>query len=238
MPRARARADARPTLRWVREAQAVVALGLAAYLGLALLSYDPALHWLDQEAQVGVVGLWVGWALFAAVGYAGYLLPLALAGWAVGAFVRPVAAGAVSTLVGVGLGLLGLTGLLARASGPSRGVYLHRGGVLGRGVDGLLRHTLGDVGAVLVLLTVLAVAGLCLTHLSYAGLGQRLAGRVARLVRRRPRAAAGPSPRIAEPAPEPPAIAVAPEPPGAATAPAVAERPKSRLAERGLAWQE
>ncbi|HLE43093.1 MAG TPA: DNA translocase FtsK 4TM domain-containing protein, partial [Methylomirabilota bacterium] len=200
--RARAKAAPKPTLRWVREAQAVVALGVAAFLLLALVSYDPALHWLDQEAQVGVVGLWIGWALFAAVGYAGYLLPLALAGWAVAAVVRPVAAaGGLSTLVGVALGLLGLTGLLARASGVSRGVYLHRGGYLGRAVNLALRHTLGDLGGLLVLLTVLAVAGLCLTQLSYAGLGQRVAGGLGRLVRRRARPAPASSPKIAESAP-------------------------------------
>ena len=235
MARARAKAAPKPTLRWVREAQAVVALGVAAFLLLALVSYDPALHWLDQEAQVGVVGLWIGWALFAAVGYAGYLLPLALAGWAVAAVVRPVAAaGGLSTLVGVALGLLGLTGLLARASGVSRGVYLHRGGYLGRAVNLALRHTLGDLGGLLVLLTVLAVAGLCLTQLSYAGLGQRVAGGLGRLVRRRARPAPASSPKIAESAPDP---QIAVEPPAPA-APSLAERPKSRLAERGLAWQE
>jgi S-DNA-T family DNA segregation ATPase FtsK/SpoIIIE len=233
MTRPRAKAPPKPTLRWVREAQAIVALGVAAYLLAALVSYDPALHWLDQEAQVGVVGLWIGWALFLAVGHAGYLLPLALAGWAVAAVVRPSAAGGVSTLVGAGLGLLGLTGLLARASGSSGGVWLHRGGVLGRAVGSALRQTLGDLGGLLVLVTVLAVAGLCLTQASYAGLSKRVAVRLGRLLRRRPQPAAGPS--IGESAP---AIAVASSPPAAAAAPAIADRPPGRLAERGLAWQE
>ena len=50
--------------------------GSPAYLGVALLSYDPALRWVDQGARVGVVGLWLGWALFTTVGYAGYLVPV------------------------------------------------------------------------------------------------------------------------------------------------------------------
>ena len=74
--------------RWLREAQGVVALGLAAYVTVALLSYDPTLHWLDQGGRVGVVGLWIGWAMFTAVGYASYLVPLALVAWAVSAFAR------------------------------------------------------------------------------------------------------------------------------------------------------
>jgi DNA segregation ATPase FtsK/SpoIIIE, S-DNA-T family len=229
--KARAKAPPKPPLRWVREAQAVVALGVAAYLALALVSYDPALHWLDQEAQVGVVGLWTGWGLFATVGYAGYLLPAALVAWAVGAVVRPLAAGGLSTLLGVAFGLFGLTGLLARASGPSGGVWLHRGGLLGRAVNAALRQTLGEWGAVLVLLVLIAVAGLCLTRFSYAGLALGLG----RLARRRSRPAAASA--VAEPAPVPPAIAVAVEPPAPAPPP-MAERPKARPAERGAVWQE
>ena len=122
--------------RWLREAQGVVALGLAAYLGVALLSYDPALRWVDQEARVGVVGLWLGWALFTTVGYAAYLVPVMLMVWAFAAFTRPLAVGTLSICVGAGLGLLAVTGLLARLSGPARGVWLHRGGWLGWAVAG------------------------------------------------------------------------------------------------------
>jgi S-DNA-T family DNA segregation ATPase FtsK/SpoIIIE len=250
MAKARAKTPPKIAPHWVREAEGVVVLGIAAYTAAALVSYDPALHWLDQEGQVGVVGLWIGWAVFTAVGYAGYLVPLALAGWALSAILRPTAAGRLSAVAGLGLGLVGLTGLLARASGPSGGVWLHRGGLVGRAVSAALRQTLGDLGSVLVLLTVLAVAGLCLTQLSYAGLGRRLAGPLARLFRRtRPAATVAPvvtgAARAEEP--PPPAIALALEsaPPrraapvsAAVLAPGPTERPKSRGGERGLAWQE
>ena len=72
-------------VRWVREVQGVLALGVAAYLAVALLAYDPGLHGFSREGQVGVVGLWVGWALFAAIGYAGYLVPLTVAAWGIAA---------------------------------------------------------------------------------------------------------------------------------------------------------
>jgi S-DNA-T family DNA segregation ATPase FtsK/SpoIIIE len=144
--------------------------------------------------------------------------------------------------VGLGLGLVGLTGLLARASGPSGGVYLHRGGVLGRGVNALCRQTLGDLGSLLVLLTLLAVAGLCLTQLSYAGVGMGAAARLGRLFRRRPRSASAPASAISERAPERPLAIVAPEPPpparAAAAVAAGAERPKGRPAERAPLSQE
>ncbi|HSF02878.1 MAG TPA: DNA translocase FtsK 4TM domain-containing protein [Solirubrobacterales bacterium] len=237
MAKARAKGVSKPTLRWVREARAVVALGLGAYVALSLLSYDPVLHWLDQEGSVGVVGLGIGWALFTAVGYAGYLVPAALAGWGIATFLRPVAAGGVATLVGVGLGLVALTGLLARLSGPSDGVWLHRGGLAGRAVHALLGQTLGDLGGLLVLLTLAAVAGLCLTQASYAGLTREVAQRLARVFRGRPRPATA-SARVAEPAPPPP-LPVVSEPPAAPLpAPAADERPKGKGGERKLSWQE
>jgi DNA segregation ATPase FtsK/SpoIIIE, S-DNA-T family len=221
-----ARAKARPAkpkiaARWLREAQGVVALGIAAYLGVALLSYDPALRWVDQEARVGVVGLWVGWALFTTVGYAAYLVPVVLMVWAFAAFTRPVAVGTLSIAIGAALGVLAVTGLLAQLSGPVRGVWLDRGGWLGWAVAGTLRRTLGDVGGLVLLLTLMAVAGLCITQASYAGLSRALLSRFAALMRvsqpRRPAArAATPvvapaalAPVVVEPRPAPPAPAIA-----------------------------
>ena len=227
----------------MREAQAVVALGLGAYLTVSLLSYDPGLHWLDQEGAVGVVGLRIGWAAFTAVGYAGYLAPLALGAWAMAAFVRPVETrpSSLSTAIGVLLGLVGLTGLLARTSGVSAGVYLHRGGILGRLVDGALRRTIGDFGSLVLLWTLAAVALLCLTQISYAGLSQGVFARLRHVFRRRPRPARA-APVIAEPAPEPPPPAIAftpePAPPPPALVRGPDERPRARTQERTLTWQE
>jgi len=246
MAKAKAR-PAKPQLaaRWLREAQGVVALGLAAYLSVALLSYDPALRWIDQGGRVGIVGLWVGWALFTTVGYAAYLVPVVLMVWAFAAFTRPIAIGTLSIVVGGTLGLLAVTGLLARLSGPTGGVWLHRGGWLGWAVAGVLRRTLGDVGGLVLLLTLMAVAGLCLTQASYAGLSRTLVARLGALLRvdrsRRPAARAAapvvsaatppPAPVLVEPrpAPPPPAIALHPE---MAPRPAAMERPPERARAR------
>jgi S-DNA-T family DNA segregation ATPase FtsK/SpoIIIE len=211
-----------------------VALGVAAYVAVALLSYDPALRWIDQASGVGVVGLWVAWALFTTVGYAAYLLPVGLMLWAFTAFTRPVAAGTGSAAIGAGLGLVALTGLLARWSGPRGGAWLHRGGLLGWLVAAGLRRTLGDVGGVVLLVTLLAVAGLCVTQASYAGawraLLARLSGAVGRL--RRPRPAGGAPPPVVEPRLEPPAPAIAlpADPPAPFVAPVA--RPRVRGEER------
>jgi S-DNA-T family DNA segregation ATPase FtsK/SpoIIIE len=225
---ARARAKGPLAARWLREAQGVLALGLAAYLGVALLSWDPGFRWPGQESRVGVIGQWTGWLFFAAVGYAGYLLPLCLMAWAFATFTRPVRVGTVTTAVGAGLALIALTGLLARLSGPSGGGYLHRGGGLGRLVSAGLRRTVGDVGGSLVLLTLLAVAVLCITQASYAGAWQRALPRLRRLLRRRgrpgARATVPPPPVVVEPVLIPPPAIGATTPPPAP--PPVRPRPR------------
>jgi S-DNA-T family DNA segregation ATPase FtsK/SpoIIIE len=231
---ARARTRSKVPARWLREAQGVAALGAAAYLAVALLSYDPALRWIDQEARVGVVGLWLGWALFTLVGYAGYLVPALLMVWAFSAFTRPLGAGTLSTAIGGALGLVALTGLLARLSGPKGGVWLDRGGLLGWAVAGTLRRTVGDVGGLVLLTTLLAVAGLCITHASYAGISRDVAAWAAGLARavRRPRPAARPAPVVPAPA-EPPAPAIALAPEAAIPPVAAVERPPERPRARG-----
>jgi S-DNA-T family DNA segregation ATPase FtsK/SpoIIIE len=218
MARAKTKAASGPPALWLREAQALAVLGVAIYLALALWSYDPRLRWPDQHGSVGVVGLWLGWFLFRAVGYAGYLVPAALAGWAIATAWHPLERVTWPSVAGAGLGLLGLTGLLAQLSGPSGAVYVNRGGALGRILARLLRQSLGEVGSVLVLVTLLAVAGLCLTKISYARAGQALAAWVTGLIaplgrRRRPAAPAPRAAAVRAPATPAAAPAPAPEPP-------------------------
>jgi len=68
--------------------------------------FDPALLPREQTTSVGPVGWWLGWGLFRALGYAGFLLPLLLGGWGVSAFVRPKIARGWVPLLGLGALLL------------------------------------------------------------------------------------------------------------------------------------
>src|SRR5262249_8551492 len=147
--------------------------------------------------------------------------------WAFAAFTRPVSVGTPSILVGAALALLAVTGLLAQLSGPTGGLWLHRGGWLGWVVSGALRRPLGNVRALGLLTTLMAAAGLCTPQASSAGLPRALAARVAglaRLGRRRhptPRAAVPSSP-VAPPPPTPVVVERRPTPP----APAIALPPE------------
>ena len=96
-----ARKPKREPGRWVREAKGILALALAGFGLVALGSYDPRLHPLDQSSPAGPVGAWLGAASFWAVGYAGYLFPLLLALYGVSAFVRPRIAASWHALIGL-----------------------------------------------------------------------------------------------------------------------------------------
>src|SRR5436190_20485995 len=75
--------------RWLREVKAILLLTGAGFGAVALWNYT---HVSDPEGPVGHLGAWLGWALFAAFGYGGFLLPLTLVVVAVNVFIRPIAA--------------------------------------------------------------------------------------------------------------------------------------------------
>jgi S-DNA-T family DNA segregation ATPase FtsK/SpoIIIE len=242
--KARRRAEAR---RWVREARGILAVAVAGFAVVSLAVFDPALPPAEQASAVGPVGWWLGWGLFRTLGYAGFLLPLLLGAWGVAAFARPRVARGWVPVAGLGLLLVAAAGLLQQAADTfvaervTRGGILATGGVVGWGLAAALHATLGRVGAWLLLLAVVPVGVLLVTQASYAAVGRLTAARLARL--RHARRAAAPrstTPRLemdtAAPAVEPLASALAVEPPP----PVVVEpaRPRGRLMEQGLAWQE
>jgi S-DNA-T family DNA segregation ATPase FtsK/SpoIIIE len=210
----------------------ILALAIAGFGMLSLVTFDPTLHYLDQLSPVGPVGAWLGWMTFRLLGYAGFILPLLFAAYGVAAFVPSRVDRGASALGGVALLLLGTTGILALLSDTLAEFRIHRAGVVGWAVAEGLRHTVGRVGTWLVLVTALAISLLLLTEASHSTLGRKLAQWLAAFRRREPSkvpaeqqelplfAAAGP---VIEP---PPPIVVEPA------------RSRQSLAASGLAWQE
>ena len=148
----------------------------------SLAVFDPrAAPRPSSGTSVGPVGAWLGWALFRALGYAGFLLPLLLGAWGVSAFVRPRRRAR--------LGPAGRArGAPARGGGPARAASdtfvaqrVTRGGIRGRrrlgglGAPRALRARSAQVGTWLLLLARVPV-GVLLRH---PGL---VRGAVARLV--------------------------------------------------------
>ncbi len=230
--------------RWVREARAIVLLAIAGFGLAALAWFEPAQPPAVQQGPAGPVGVWLGWALFRSLGYAGFLVPLLLAVIALSTFVRPQVARGWTPALGTGVVIVSTTGLLdesARtlASAAARSTVMH-GGLVGRGLVEGLRATVGGFGTWLVLLAAAAVGVLCVTQVSYGAVSRLVSARVGRWRRRRT--------DVARPARQAPAGGEAPEtagPASAATAvldeplplPVVVE-PRKRLPSPALGWQE
>ncbi|HVQ74898.1 MAG TPA: DNA translocase FtsK [Candidatus Binatia bacterium] len=220
-----------PEGRWLREVKGILAIALAGFGLMALWSFDPRLHALDQTSPVGPVGAWLGWASFRAFGYAGYLLPMLLALYGIGAFVRTRLARGWPAVAGLGLLLLSATGALARLSDTLGEVRVHKGGVLGWTVSEALGQSVGAVGAWIILGALVPVGALLVTRASLGGLAVALRERLPRwrlAVVAAPAPAVRPLPAAAEFPETPPPPLVVKEP----------SRPKSSLVDKGLAWQE
>ncbi|PYO04205.1 MAG: cell division protein FtsK [Candidatus Rokuibacteriota bacterium] len=218
--------------RWLSEVKGIAALLAAGFGLIALTTFDPTLTPAEQQGLTGPVGVWLGWATFQSFGYAGFLLPLLLGAWGASAFLRPIVVRGWVPLAGLGTLLIAAAGLLTQATRVRSGAV--GGGLVGYATTGVLHAGFGDVGTWLMLVAAIPIGVLCVTRVSYAAVVRITTSRLTRLKRRRAQSA--PAVRVAAellPAVEPLAAE-------ALALPVVVEpsRPRGRLAEQGLAWQE
>jgi len=218
--------------RWLSEVKGIAALLAAGFGLIALTTFDPTLTPAEQQGLTGPVGVWLGWATFQSFGYAGFLLPLLLGAWGASAFLRPIVVRGWVPLAGLGTLLVAAAGLLTQATRVRSGAI--GGGLVGYATTGVLQAGFGDVGTWLMLVAAIPIGVLCVTRVSYAAVVRITTSRLTRLKRRRAQSA--PAVRVAAellPAVEPQAAE-------AMALPVVVEpsRPRGRLAEQGLAWQE
>jgi len=218
--------------RWLSEVKGIAALLAAGFGLIALTTFDPTLTPAEQQGLTGPVGVWLGWATFQSFGYAGFLLPFLLGAWGASAFLRPIVVRGWVPLAGLGTLLIAAAGLLTQATRVRSGAI--GGGLVGYATTGVLHAGFGDVGTWLMLVAAIPIGVLCVTRVSYAAVVRITTSRLTRLKRRKAQSAT--AVRVAAellPAVEPQAAE-------AMALPVVVEpsRPRGRLAEQGLAWQE
>jgi S-DNA-T family DNA segregation ATPase FtsK/SpoIIIE len=220
--------------RWLREVKGIAALVAAGFGFVALALFDPGVPPAEQQSVVGPVGVWLGWAFFESFGHAAFLFPLLLGVWGASAFVRPLVARGWLPIAGLGVLLAASTGLLAQAARAVSGEQAVGGGLVGWALGTGLRAGVGNVGAWLVFAAAVPVGVLLVTQVSYAAIARLVSTRLAR------RRAAGKTGRPAAAGAPAAAAALADAELDVVELPVVVEpsRPRGRLAEQGLAWQE
>jgi DNA segregation ATPase FtsK/SpoIIIE, S-DNA-T family len=165
--------------RWRRELKAIVLLVAAGFILIALLTGDPVQNPTGQPGPVGPIGVWIGWALLGALGYAAFLVPLVLALVGVRAFVGPVSGAGWVPFAGLGVLLMSATGLLCEAAPLWNPADQAAGGLLGWSLSQALEAAVGRVGAWLALLAGVPIGVLCVTQVSYGALSRAIAARFA-----------------------------------------------------------
>jgi len=218
--------------RWLSEVKGIAALLAAGFGLIALATFDPTLTPAAQQGLTGPVGVWLGWATFQSFGYAGFLLPFLLGAWGASAFLRPIVVRGWIPLAGLGTLLIAAAGLLTQATRVRSGAI--GGGLVGYATTGVLHAGFGDVGTWLMLVAAFPIGVLCVTRVSYAAVVRITTSRLTRLKRRKAQSTA--SVRV----PAETVLAVEPQAAEVMALPVVVEpsRPRGRLAEQGLAWQE
>jgi len=218
--------------RWLSEVKGIMALLAAGFGLIALATFDPTLTPAEQQGLTGPVGVWLGWATFQSFGYSGFLLPLLLGAWGASAFLRPIVVRGWVPLAGLAVLLVSAAGLLSQATRVRSGAI--GGGLVGYAATGVLNAGFGDVGTWLMLIAAVPIGVLCVTRVSYAAIVRVTTSRLTKLRKRRAQSA--PAVRVSV-EPEPVVEAQARE---IVALPVVVEpsRPRGRLAEQGLAWQE
>jgi len=217
--------------RWLAEVKGILCLVAAGFMLLALALWRPDVPPAEQASPVGPVGVWLAWVSFQSFGYASFFFPLLLGAWGTSAFVRPLVARGFIPVAGLGILLAAATGLLGHGAA--------KGGLVGDALATGLRGGVGNFGAWLVLLAAVPVGVLCVTRVSYAVLARVLKARLAQL-RRDDSARADGSRLGSRSSAQATALAGESSALDVFTPPVVVEpsRPRGRLAEQGLAWQE
>ncbi|HVE65014.1 MAG TPA: DNA translocase FtsK 4TM domain-containing protein, partial [Thermoanaerobaculia bacterium] len=165
--------------RGASEAFGVLLLLAGALAALALYSYDPhdpnlfSLTTGEAESPtnwIGGFGASLSAALYQALGFAAWTVPVLLGFWGLRRFGARPFENRGSKAIGFALIFLAVPALLSLAFGrrPLAGEDAEAGGIVGRAVSEAARSRLGTTGAVLLVVTFLLIAVPLATQVSLA----------------------------------------------------------------------
>lgn len=138
------------------EIAGIALIALALYAGVSIFSP------LSGEQSGGVAGAFISGLVFAAVGYASYILPLFLLVTGFKLLLRRVLTISVLAPVSIGVFMMAGSALMATVGGD------RAGGVAGEAITRALDHYAGRVGSLIVLVSLIV-----LSVLAFAGISRK-----------------------------------------------------------------
>lgn len=180
--------------RRLQEGLSIILTALAAYLFIALVSYQPQDPGWSHTGEASIVlnaagktGAWLADILYSLFGYVSHLFPLAILYWAINLFQHKSKAEEAPThrlfkpflwsvrLFSLGFLFISSCGLCTMKWGQQTTLPMHAGGVIGDWASQLMVANFNFLGAGIILVALWCVGLTLFTGLSWVQLAQRLA---------------------------------------------------------------
>jgi len=152
----------------------IISLGLfalALLLLAAMVSYSPYDIRFETSSPnihirnyIGIVGAYVTWFIFKAIGYAGFFIPLLCIVWGIGILAERLEQKAVIRFLGTMLLFCSSTGFFSLTAAGDPVLMVKRGGILGFFLSNRLLGYFGGIGSYIITITLSVLAVLVATE--------------------------------------------------------------------------
>ncbi|KPK39860.1 MAG: hypothetical protein AMJ78_07800 [Omnitrophica WOR_2 bacterium SM23_29] len=156
----------------INEIWGVLLFAVTILIFVSLISYDQNdLPWFTSYPNIytknyaGIVGAYIGAALFSLIGYSAYIIPVLTATWAIGKFLGRVPQKFYIKLLGTSVLFIALSAFLSMIGPVQDVVKVQRGGLLGLFFSDIFIRYFGRLGAYIVVVTLGLLSILLATEL-------------------------------------------------------------------------
>ena len=156
----------------INEIWGVLLFAVTILIFVSLISYDQNdLPWFTSYPNIytknyaGIVGAYIGAALFSLIGYSAYIIPVLTATWAIGKFLGRVPQKFYIKLLGTSVLFIALSAFLSMIGPTQDVVKVQRGGLLGLFFSDIFIRYFGHLGAYIVVITLGLLSILLATEL-------------------------------------------------------------------------
>lgn len=156
----------------INEIWGVLLFAVTVLIFVSLISYDQNdLPWFTSHPNIytknyaGIIGAYIGAALFSLIGFSAYIIPVLTATWAIGKFLGRVPQKFYIKLLGTSVLFIALSAFLSMIGPTQEVVKVHRGGLLGLFFSDIFIRYFGQLGAYIVVITLGLLSVLLATEL-------------------------------------------------------------------------